>query len=100
MIVFVLKSAIIIANQGVRQGASTGSVLFILYMDKMVQMINSINEADGFLAKLHTLVLMDDTGNYGRFEGYAQQENGEGIRVLQGIWCGHYCNENIIFRCQ
>ena len=27
----------------------------------MVQMIKSINEDDGFLAKLHTLVLMDDT---------------------------------------
>ena len=57
---FILKSAIIIANQGVRQGASTSSVLFILYMDKMVQMMKSINEDDGFLAKLHTLVLLDD----------------------------------------
>ena len=57
----ILKSAIIIANQGVRQGASTSSVLFILYMDKMVQMVISINEDDGFLAKLHTPVFMDET---------------------------------------
>ena len=56
-----LKSAIIMANQGVRQGASTSSILFILYMDKMIQMVKSINENDGFLEKLHTLALMDDT---------------------------------------
>ena len=42
----------------------------------MVQMIKSINEDDGFLAKLHTLVLMDDTV---MLEGYVQEENGEGI---------------------
>ena len=58
---FILKSAIIMTNQGVRQGASTSSILFILYIDKMVQMVKSINENDGFLKKLHTLVLMDDT---------------------------------------
>ena len=45
---FVLKSAIIEANQGVRQGASTSSILFILYIDKMIQMIKSLNENDGY----------------------------------------------------
>ena len=50
----ILKSATVIATQGVRQGASTSIVLFILYLDRMVQLINSVTENDGFLAKLHT----------------------------------------------
>ena len=58
---FVLKSAIFIANQGVRQGASTSITLFILYMDRMVRLIKSVVERDGFLGTLHALVLMDDT---------------------------------------
>ena len=58
---FILKSAIIMANQGVRQGASTSIILFILYIDRMVRLIKSVTEIDGFLNTLHALVLMDDT---------------------------------------
>ena len=58
---FILNTAIIIASQGVRQGASTSILLFVLYIDRMVQLIKSVSENDGFLTKLHTLVLMDDT---------------------------------------
>ena len=58
---FILKSAVVVANQGVRQGASTSMVLFILYIDRMVQMIKSLNVNDGFLGNVHTMILMDDT---------------------------------------
>ena len=35
----VLKSAIIFASQGVRQGAATSVFFFIIYIDRMVKML-------------------------------------------------------------
>ena len=58
---FIFQKVTFFANLGVRQGSSTSSLLFILYVDKMIQMVkNSFND-DGFTAGVHILMLMDDT---------------------------------------
>ena len=56
----VMKSAIIIASQGVKQGAATSVLLFIIYIDQMVKMLKENVDDDGFLGSLHILLLMDD----------------------------------------
>ena len=57
----ILKSAIIESSIGVRQGAPTSCLLFVIYIDKMVKMMKERVENDGFLGSLHALLLMDDT---------------------------------------
>ena len=57
----VLKTAIIDATIGVRQGAPSSCLLFIVYMDVMVRMLKNAFTSDGFLGVLHALLLMDDT---------------------------------------
>ena len=57
----VLKTAIIDATIGVRQGAPSSCLLFIIYIDEMVKMIKRAIGNDGFLGMLHALLLMDDT---------------------------------------
>ena len=57
----VLKTAVIDATIGVRQGAPTSCLLFIIYIDVMVRMIKNAIATDGFLGALHVLLLMDDT---------------------------------------
>ena len=56
----ILRSAIISSSVGVRQGAPTSCLLFVLYIDKMVKIIKNSIESDGFLGALHVLLLMDD----------------------------------------
>ena len=57
----ILKSAIIHASIGVRQGAPSSCLLFVIYIDEMIKMIKNAVEEDGFLGGLHALLLMDDT---------------------------------------
>ncbi len=57
---FVLRSAIICASAGVKQGAPLSCLLFVFYVDIMVKKIRSYGP-DGFLGLLHSLLLMDDT---------------------------------------
>ena len=57
----VLKTAVIDATIGVRQGAPSSCLLFIIYIDEMVKMIKRAIGNDGFLGMLHALLLMDDT---------------------------------------
>ena len=57
----ILNSIAISTSSGVRQGAPTSCLLFIIYVDKMVKMIKEAVPVDGFLGSLHTLMLMDDT---------------------------------------
>ena len=57
----VLKSAVIDATVGVRQGAPSSCLLFIIYIDVMVRMLKRAFISDGFLGALHALLLMDDT---------------------------------------
>ena len=56
----VFHSASVSTSIGVRQGAASSCILFIIYLDIMVRMINTV-ETDGFLTSLHALLLMDDT---------------------------------------
>ena len=56
----VSQSASISTSIGVRQGAATSCLLFIIYLDIMVSMINGVENV-GFLGALHALILMDDT---------------------------------------
>ena len=57
----VLKSAVIDSSIGVRQGAPTSCLLFVIYIDKMIKMMKERVEDDEFLGALHALLLMDDT---------------------------------------
>ena len=57
----ILKTAVIDATIGVRQGSPSSCLLFIIYMDVMVRMLKRAFESDGFLGALHALLLMDDT---------------------------------------
>ena len=57
----VLCSAIVTASVGVRQGAPSSCLLFLIYIDQMVKMLNDEVGTDGFLGTLHALLLMDDT---------------------------------------
>ena len=56
----VFKLATIATSMGVRQGAATSCMLFIIYLDVMVKMINGVDD-DKFLKSCHALLLMDDT---------------------------------------
>ncbi len=57
---FVLRSAIICASAGVKQGAPLSCLFFVFYVDIMIKKIRSYGP-DGFLGLLHSLLLMDDT---------------------------------------
>lgn len=46
---------------GVRQGALSGYLLFIIYTHRMVQMIEGAVEEEGFSGLKHVLLIMDDT---------------------------------------
>ena len=56
----ILKSAVISASIGVRQGAPTSCILFIMYIDRMVRMLHEAVVSDVFLGSLSVLLLMDD----------------------------------------
>lgn len=57
----ILKSALIESSIGVRQGAPTSCLLFVIYIDKMIKMLKERIGNDGYLGSLHAMLLMDDT---------------------------------------
>ena len=57
----VTGTALIATTVGVRQGSPTSCVLFVIYVNTMIQMIKQGCPPDGFLSWLHVLVMMDDT---------------------------------------
>ena len=57
----VLKSATVEASVGVRQGAPSSCLLFVIYINQMIRMLKAKIATDGFLGALHALLLMDDT---------------------------------------
>jgi hypothetical protein len=57
----ILGSAVITATTGVRQGSPTSCLLFTFYVNKMIRMLKTRCNHDGFLASFHCLMLMDDT---------------------------------------
>lgn len=58
---FIMRSATINADIGVRQGAPTSCLLFVIYIDHLMRMLQQHHRPDGFLEDLHALLLMDDT---------------------------------------
>ena len=56
----VMRAAVVTATAGVRQGAPSSCLLFIIYIDQMVKMLRREIGEDGFLGTLHSLLLMDD----------------------------------------
>ncbi len=58
---YILRSAVISASVGVRQGAVTSCLLFVFYVDFLVTRMKATYQQDGFLGSLHLLLLMDDT---------------------------------------
>ena len=57
----ILKTAIINAKIGIKQGGSSSGLLFILYMDVLSKMVRDACPHDGYLESVHSLMLMDDT---------------------------------------
>jgi hypothetical protein len=58
---FCLSSAVDIDSSiGVRQGAPTSCLLFVIYIDQLSKMLRTL-EDDDFLHHLHAMLLMDDT---------------------------------------
>lgn len=57
----VIGTALIATTVGVRQGSPTSCLLFVIYVNAMIQMIKQGCPLDGFLSWLHVLVMMDDT---------------------------------------
>ena len=49
------------ATIGVRQGTTTGCLLFVIYIDNLVRTMKSPFDRDGFLGMLLVMLLMDDT---------------------------------------
>ena len=56
----ILKSAIITATYRARQGAATSIFLFVIYIDRLVEMLKGDLDNDDYLGSLHILLLMDD----------------------------------------
>ena len=57
----IFKTKEIQSMRGVKQSASTSCILFIAFVDRMIEMINNNCLDDWFLGKQHVLLLMDDT---------------------------------------
>ena len=57
----ILGTAVIMAAIGVRKGAPTSCFLFNSFVDTLIVMFKQRCDNDGFLCRLHVLMLMDDT---------------------------------------
>ena len=57
----VMGTAVIESRIGVRQGSPSSCLLFIIFVNGMINLMKSNYGSDGFLQCLHLLVLMDDT---------------------------------------
>jgi len=57
----VLRTTIVNAKRGIKQGGSTSGLFFILYMNPLANLLSKACPNDDFLADLHSLILMDDT---------------------------------------
>ena len=56
-----LRTAVITATLGVRQGSPTSCFLFTLFTNDLIRSMKTQCGPDGYLGWLHTLMLMDDT---------------------------------------
>ena len=55
LIDFAKKSVLV--NQGIKQGSSSSSRIFIIYVDRLVKLIDENCREDGFLSVLHILTV-------------------------------------------
>ena len=56
----VLRTTIVNAKRGIKQGGLTSGLFFILYMNPLANLLSKACPNDDFLADLHSLMLMDD----------------------------------------
>lgn len=56
-----IGSAVVSITMEVRQGSPTSCLLFMIYVNELIRMINESCGQECFLQRLHRLVLMDDT---------------------------------------
>ena len=49
------------SSMGVRQGAPSSCLWFVIYINQMIRMMKEKIVTDGFLGALHAIQLMDDT---------------------------------------
>lgn len=54
------NSAVGDVSIGVRQGAPSSCLLYVIYINEMVKMLKRTIASDGFLGRLHTLLMMYD----------------------------------------
>ncbi len=57
----IVGTAVFAVTLGVRQGSPTCCLLFVLYVNELNRLIKCNCEDDGFLKRLHVLILVDDT---------------------------------------
>ncbi len=57
----ILRTAVVTAIIGVRQGSPTSCLLFIIFVKDLIALIKGNSVTNGFLIWLHIVVLMDDT---------------------------------------
>ena len=57
----VIGTALVTATAGLKQGAPTSVILFIIFINDYIKLVKDTCGVDGFLSWLHLLVLMDDT---------------------------------------
>lgn len=57
----VVGTAVLTVAVVVRQGSPTSCILFMLYVNDLIKLIKENCPDDGFLKRLHLLILMDDT---------------------------------------
>ena len=77
----VLRTAVITAKIGVRQGSPTSCFLFTLLVNQLIRDLKEQCPPDGFLQELHCLMLMDDTVLFATSRESALQK----IRVLKSF---------------
>ncbi len=82
-IVAMYKVTIVTASVGVRQGCSTACLLFVIFLNDLITLIKNNYCADGSLAWLHVLVLMDDTAMLSK------------IRILKDFCTSHGMEVNL-----
>ena len=56
-----MGAALVAVTLGVRQGSPTSCLLFIIFVNDLIKMLEEGAGVDGFISWLHVPVLMDDT---------------------------------------
>ncbi len=57
----IVGCAVVTSTVGVRQSLSTSCLLFVIYVDELIKIIENRCERETFIDWLHILLFMDDT---------------------------------------